>query len=103
MGRHVSRSIVVVDHHTETALRFRGLIHSEIGLAHWERCERRQELAELGRDGVREIRRRLALVRAAKREAAVRHGREILTPAELDAILPAVNCRRTRDRLQRSG
>lgn len=54
-----------------------------------------------GPDGIdlqslREIRERLVLVRQAKQSKAARGLPEALTPAELDRVLPPVECLRTR-------
>jgi hypothetical protein len=55
-----------------------------------------QVLERLGR-GRQEVRQRLELIRRAKNQVGGRG----LSNDELDAILPPVDCRRTRDRLSR--
>lgn len=47
-----------------------------------------------------ELRQRIAAVRAAKDAKARAGRRRDLSPDELDKVLPPVDCRRTRDRLE---
>jgi hypothetical protein len=76
-------------------LEYRATLTSATAVDAFDRRERRLELGKLGRDGVREIRARIAAARAAK---AAYGG---LVPDEaLDAALAPVDCYRTRQRLE---
>jgi hypothetical protein len=88
MGPIEARNLVLKPK-LEKSLRRRASIGDPAVLDRIDKRARMTELRALRLAGIREIRTRIALVRLAKRAVA---GRD-LTDAELDTILPPIDCR----------